>query len=193
MNTPVSESLALQSLALRLEAQEAKLPAVTSLPTRLADASSVGRQITELGHLIAEMGQAIEARAAVEPLPEHVLRTAWTYGGVADRMGQTVSALGAATDQLATLTHLGPLRGRRDVDQALATAGQVIEEAVSTAHSELAEAGRSIRTTVAIIDAQRARFEAARARSAFTSPQSAPSPQAGAPAPAGSLSLVRSR
>ncbi|MFF4927083.1 hypothetical protein ACFY4B_41535 [Kitasatospora sp. NPDC001261] len=93
MNTPVSESLALQSLALRVEAQEAKLPAVTSPPARLAEASSVGRQITELGHLIAEIGQAIEARVAVEPVPEHVLRTAWTYGKVADRIGQTVSAL----------------------------------------------------------------------------------------------------
>ncbi|MFF2618961.1 hypothetical protein [Kitasatospora sp. NPDC058046] len=193
MNTPVSESLALQSLALRLEAQEAKLPVVTSPPARLAEASSVGRQITELGHLIAEIGQAIEARVAVEPVPEHVLRTAWTYGEVADRMGQTVSALGAATDQLATAAHLGPLRGRRDVDQALATAGQVIEEAVTTAHSELAEARRSIRTSVSIIDAQQTRVEAARARSTGAHPRSTPSTQAAAVAAPVSLPLVRSR
>ncbi|MFG2919061.1 hypothetical protein ACGF0D_40055 [Kitasatospora sp. NPDC048298] len=190
MNTPASESLALQSLALRLEAQGAKLPAVTSLPTHLVEASSVGRQITELGHLIAEMGQAIEARAAAEPVPEHVLRTAWTYSEVADRMGQTVSALGAVTDQLATVARLGPLRGRRDVDQALAAAGQVIREAVSTAHSELAEAGRSIRTTVSIIDAQQARVEAARARSATAAP---PFTQTAAVAASVSLSLGHSR
>ncbi|MFD8783797.1 hypothetical protein [Kitasatospora sp. NPDC059599] len=193
MNTPASESLALQSLALRLEAQDAKLPAMTSLPTRLAEATAVGRQITELGHLITEMGQAIEARVAVDPVPEHVLRAAWTYGEVADRTGQTVSALGALTDQLATLSHLGPLRGRPDVDQALATASQVIDEAVSTAHSELTKAGRSILTTVSIIDTQQARVEAARAHSTGALPRSEPFTMTAAVAAPVSLSLTRSR
>ncbi|MET8539899.1 hypothetical protein ABZW03_04475 [Kitasatospora sp. NPDC004799] len=192
MTTPVSESLALQSLAARLEGQQARLPSSTRLPNRLADAASVSQSVTELGLLIAEMGQAIHTRIALEPAPEHMLRTAWTYGEVVDRIGQAASALGAVTDQLATITHIAPLRGRPDADQALATANQVIEEAVATAHSEFAEARRSIRTAVSIIDAQQARVEAARARSTGDLPRAAPYTQAAAVATPVSPSLVRS-
>ncbi|MET8626624.1 hypothetical protein ABZW30_23175 [Kitasatospora sp. NPDC004669] len=56
MNTPVRESLALQSLAARLEGQQARLPSSTRLPNRLTDAASMNQNITKLGLLIAEMG-----------------------------------------------------------------------------------------------------------------------------------------
>ncbi|MFE4972860.1 hypothetical protein ACFRAR_12180 [Kitasatospora sp. NPDC056651] len=49
----------MQSLAARLEAQEAQeasLPSSTQLPNRLTDAALASRSLTELGHLIAEMG-----------------------------------------------------------------------------------------------------------------------------------------
>ncbi|MDH6709158.1 hypothetical protein P3T27_005904 [Kitasatospora sp. MAA19] len=193
MNTPVSESLALRSLAARLEGQQARLPSSTRLPNRLADAALVSQSITELGLLIAEMGQAIHTRIAVEPAPEHVLRTAWTYGQVVDRMGQAASALGAVTDQLATITHIAPLRGRPDADQALETANQVIEEAVATAHSEFAEAGQAVRTTVRIIDTQHTRAQAARARSAGAPAPAAPPAGAVAAAPPPAPTAARSR
>ncbi|MEV6976924.1 hypothetical protein [Kitasatospora sp. NPDC093806] len=167
MNTPLAESQALDTLAARLVEHRAKLPSA-AIPFELPEPQTTGRQLGELGHLIAETSADFQQRLSAEPPSECGIRAAWAYADVSDRLGQVVSARGAVTGQIAFFAHTHELRDKPDIAAARKTALRVLDLAVSNAQEELDEAVGRLRSESSMITrlAECARLEAAFSRTA---------------------------
>ncbi|WP_441245281.1 hypothetical protein [Kitasatospora sp. McL0602] len=181
----MSETLLLHATAASLDAQRDKLPTVHA-PFRLPDPIAVGRQITELGGSIVEMGDEYLFRAEVSAPQAHTVRAAEAFANAVGSVAQAASALGTVAQQLAFVAHTAGKRGEPAYEDAHTIAGETVEFAVETARDDLAEAARTLRTAASAISPPSVQLRrAALARSpaaAFSG--AAPTTAAAAAAPA---------
>ncbi|MEU8927981.1 hypothetical protein AB0D10_44985 [Kitasatospora sp. NPDC048545] len=135
MNTPFDESLALRTRANALQQHEALLPATG--PTQIPDAVRIGRQISELGTLIRELGEEFSDRAAKQPAPGHAIPAAMAYAEAIGSLGEASAALGTVAHQLGFLCQTAENRHLPWVREGRKDAVRVIEDAVETARDEV--------------------------------------------------------
>ncbi|WP_157536515.1 hypothetical protein [Kitasatospora mediocidica] len=174
MNSPMSATLLLHATATALDAQRDKLPKVHA-PFRLPDPIAVGRQITELGGSIVEMGDEYLFRAEVSAPQEHTVLAAEAFANAIGSVAQAASALGTVAQQLAFVAHTASKRGEPAYENAHTIAGETVEFAVETARDDLAEAAKTLRTAASAISPPSVQLrQAALARSPAPSPSGAP-------------------
>ncbi len=184
MNSPMSETLLLHATAATLDAQRDKLPTVHA-PFRLPDPIAVGRQITELGGSIVEMGDEYLFRADVSAPQEHTVRTAEAFANAIGSVAQAASALGTVAQQLAFVAHTAGKRDEPAYQEAHTIAGETVELAVETARDDLAEAAQTLRTAASAISPPSVRLrQAALARSPAATSLGAPLTATAVPAAA---------
>ncbi|WP_033819833.1 hypothetical protein [Kitasatospora sp. MBT63] len=150
MNSPISEALLLHATATVIDAQREKLPQV-SAPFRLPDPIGVARQTTELGGLIAELGDEYLFRADASAPQEHTTHAAEAFANTIGSVAQAASALGTVAQQLAFVARTAGKRGEPGYEDAHTDAGQLIELAVETARDDLAEAAQTLRTAASAV------------------------------------------
>ncbi|MER7750903.1 hypothetical protein [Kitasatospora sp. NPDC097643] len=150
MNSPISEALLLHATATAIDAQREKLPQV-SAPFRLPDPIGVARQTTELGGLIAELGDEYLFRADASAPQEHTTHAAEAFANAIGSVAQAASALGTVAQQLAFVARTANRRGEPGYEDAHTDAGQMIELAVETACDDLAEAAQILRTAASAV------------------------------------------
>ncbi|MEE1786911.1 hypothetical protein PUR71_28995 [Streptomyces sp. SP17BM10] len=160
MNSPMSEALLLHATATAIDAQRAKLPQV-SAPFRLPDPVSVGRQITELGGSIVEMGDEYLFRADESAPLEHTVLTAEAFANAIGSVAQAASALGTVAQQLAFVARTADKRGEPSYEDAHTIAGELVEHAVETARDDLAEASQILRNAASAISPPSVRLQQA--------------------------------
>ncbi|MFG3289815.1 hypothetical protein ACGF3G_13565 [Streptomyces sp. NPDC048179] len=168
-NTPISDALALRATASAFDAQRGKLP-VPGDPHRSPDAVAVARQISELGKLIADLGDEVLFRAADQDLAPHSARVITNFAAAVEPAGEAASALGAVAHQLAFLNQTENLRDQPDARDAREAAARVMEEALATADAALHDGSNSLHSASAAIAPPSVRLQTARSRSATTAP-----------------------
>jgi hypothetical protein len=177
-NSPLSDALALRATASAFDAQRGKLP-VPADPHRSPDAVAVARQISELGKLIAELGDEVLLRAADQVQAPHTARVITNFAAAVEPAGEAASALGAVAHQLAFLNQTESLRDQPDARNAREAAVRVMEEALATADAALHDGANSLHSASATVSPPSVRLQAARSRSATIAPAPGPPPPGG--------------
>ncbi|MFD4944620.1 hypothetical protein ACFWNT_19320 [Streptomyces sp. NPDC058409] len=191
-NTPISDALALRATASAFDAQRGKLP-VPGDPHRSPDSVGVARQISELGNLIADLGDDVLFRAADRDQEAHTARVITSFAAAVGPAGEAASALGAVAHQLSFLDQTEHLRDQPDAQDAREAAARVTEDALNMANTALREAADSLHAASATVLPPSVRLQAARSRSTTAAPAPA-SPPATAPAAAAPADrIARSR
>ncbi|MFM9706532.1 hypothetical protein [Streptomyces galilaeus] len=90
-NTPISDALALRATASAFDAQRGKLP-VPGDPHRSPDAVAVALQISELGKLIADLGDEVLFRAAGQDQAPRTARVITSFAAAVEPAGEAASA-----------------------------------------------------------------------------------------------------
>ncbi|MEV7121211.1 hypothetical protein [Kitasatospora griseola] len=177
MTSSTTESQALDSLADRLAAHRAALPSA-AIPFQLPEPAVVGRQLRELGLLIAKTTMNFQSWIATEPPSESSARAASAFAATTDHLGQVVSALGSIASQNAFFARTEAFRDQPDVAASRKTVLRVLDLAVSNAQEELDEAIGHLRAESKVITrlAELARLEAALTRTAPAGPATTHTP-----------------
>ncbi|WP_327748053.1 hypothetical protein [Streptomyces europaeiscabiei] len=168
-NTPISDALALRATASTFDAQRGKLP-VPGDPRRSPDAVAVARQISELGKLIANLGDEVLFRAAGQDQAPHTARVITSFAAAVEPAGEAASALGAVAHQLAFLNQTESLRDQPDARDAREAAVRVMEDALATADAALRDGANSLHAASATVSPPSVRLQAARSRSTTAVP-----------------------
>lgn len=168
-NTLLTDALALRATASAFDAQRGKLP-VPGDPHRSPDVVAVARQISELGKLVTDLGDEVLFRAADDDQAPHATRVITNFAAAVKPAGEAASALGAVAHQLAFLQQTERLRDQPDAKDAREAAVRAMEEGLATASAALDHGANSLHAASATVSPPSARLQAARSRSATTTP-----------------------
>ncbi|WP_343245797.1 hypothetical protein [Streptomyces sp. SID4985] len=158
-------------------------------PDRPLDNVTVGRQLSAVGTLLAELADEVLFRATHQRRDGHTGPALMGFAAAVKPACQAASALAAAARRLAArdhAKHLGDEPAPEEYDRL------VMSNALGIADEALRETSEDLRTAAAAISPSTARAEAARSRSTTAAPSPTPSPPAVSPAaPPGRLARGR--
>ncbi|MGW4031682.1 hypothetical protein ACWEFL_20625 [Streptomyces sp. NPDC004838] len=174
LDTPLSDALALRATASAFDSHRGKLP-VPGDHHRSPEAIAVSRQISELGALIAKLGDEVLSLVTGRERTPHTTRVIAEFAAAVQPAGEAASALGTVAHQLAFLARTDHVRDQPDARDAREAAVQIVAESLQTADAALYDAANSLyAASVTISPPLVERLQAARSRS--TTPVPAPGP-----------------
>ncbi|MGV9428003.1 hypothetical protein ACWDO7_27405 [Streptomyces sp. NPDC003656] len=158
-------------------------------PDRPLDGVTVGRQLSAVGMLLADLGDEVLFRNADQRRDGHTGPAITGFAAAVSPACQAASALATAAHQLADrdqAKHHGDEPAPEEYDRL------VMSNALGIADEALRETSEGLRTAAAAIAPSTARAEAARSRSTTAAPSPAPPPPAAPPvAPPGQIARGR--
>ncbi|MFD8916034.1 hypothetical protein [Streptomyces sp. NPDC059575] len=177
-DTSSSDAAALRATASSFDAVRGKLP-IAGDPDRPLDGVTVGRQLSAVGMLLADLGDEVLFRAADQRRDGHTGPAIMGFAAAVRPACQAASALAAAAHRLSARDqskHLGDEPVPEEYDQL------VMGNALGIADEALRKTSEGLRAAAAAISPSSARAEAARSRSTTAAPPPTPPPPAVPPA-----------